>query len=72
MRAHFPRPETVSLLARRMPGQRGVLAKGLIPGTSRWRVQGRAKRRQSGGGGHKRTRGGGGHRAHLQTNTGGG
>lgn len=49
MRAHFPRPKTVSLAAWRTqsqysgPGWRGVLAKGLIPGTSRVACSGQSE-----------------------------
>lgn len=82
MRAHFPRPKTVSLSAWRtqsqhsMLGQRGVLAKGLIPGTSKVGVFRAEQRGSRVGGGcrkghdHKKTQMG--HRAHLQANRGGG
>lgn len=56
MRAHFPRPKTVSLPAWRahgqhgVPGRRGVCAEGPIPGTSKGVFRAGARRRQGGGG----------------------
>jgi hypothetical protein len=57
MRAHFPRPKTVSLSAWRtqsqysMPGQHGVLAKEPVPGTSRPVCTGQSEEAARGWGG---------------------